>query len=263
MKTKYIFTLISLLLITNIFAQSNLNEYQFVVVPKKYDFLKENDKYQLNSLTKFLLEKENFMVFFDDNLPGDIANKGCSGLSVNVLDNGNMLKTKLIVELKNCNNKIVFTSKEGVSKNKDYKKGYHEALRDAFQSLKAINYTYKPKLVEQEVVEVKPKVEPVVAIPVLKETPIGEVVSKPKELKPIKEKPMMEQNAPSNILYAQAINNGFQVVDSTPKVVMILVSTPKQDVFIVKGEDAIVYKEDGFWYKSKNTASTETLNIKF
>ena len=77
MKTKYIFTLIAFLLINNLFAQSNLNAYKYVVVPKKYEFLKEADKYQLNSLTKFLLEKENFVVFFDDDLSKEIANNRC------------------------------------------------------------------------------------------------------------------------------------------------------------------------------------------
>ena len=75
-----------------------------------------------------------------------------------------------------------------------------------------------------------------------------------------------EQEEASKMLFAQPIENGFQVVDQTPKVVMILLETPKQNTFIVKGQNAIVYKEDGFWYLSKNdgkTKSNETLNIKF
>ena len=62
------------------------------------------------------------------------------------------------------------------------------------------------------------------------------------------------------------IENGFQLVDSTPKVVMILLTTPKQDTFIVKGKDAIVYKKDSFWYISQNDGknyNTKLLNIKF
>lgn len=260
MKTKHIITVIALLLITNVFSQHNLNEYKYVVVPKKYDFLKSADQYQVNSLTKFLLEKENFIVFFDDNLPEDLWKNRCLGLYANVLENKNLFKTKLITELKDCNNKVVFTSKEGVSKEKDYKKTYHEALRDAFQSFKAINYSYQPSLIEQEIVEVKPKTTPVVVAPILKETSIEEVVVKEEVIKPVA---VVKQTTPSNILYAQAVNDGFQLVDSTPKVVMILISTPKQNVFIVKGQDAIVYEQDGFWYLAKNDMSAKTLNIKF
>ena len=261
------------MLITNIFAQSNLSDYKYVIVPKKFDFLKKADGYQVNSLTKFLLEKENFKAFFDDNLPAEMDKNRCLALYTDVLDGSGMFKTILKVQLTNCMNEIVFTSQEGISREKEYKKAYHEALRKAFQSFKAIDYTYKPKQTEQEIVEVESVKEAKVEIskpeipessqPKIVETPIKEVVIKKEEVNPVKEKLVTQQATPSNILYAQAINNGFQVVDSTPKVVMILLNTSKNDVFIVKGEDAIVYKEDGFWYKSENATSPETLNIKF
>ena len=47
---------------------------------------------------------------------------------------------------------------------------------------------------------------------------------------------------------------------------MILLKTSKENTFIVKGENAIVYEEDGFWYISKNDGvkvSVERLDIKF
>lgn len=34
-------------------AQESLNGYKYVVVPEKFDFLKSEDLYQINSLTKF------------------------------------------------------------------------------------------------------------------------------------------------------------------------------------------------------------------
>ncbi len=244
MKTKYIFIAIAFLLITNIFAQHNLNEYKYVIVPKKYDFLKSADKYQVNSLAKFLLEKESFKVFFDDELPEDLADNRCLGLYANVESTGGLFKTKLVTELKDCNNNVVFKTIEGSSKEKDYKKAYHEALRDAFNSFKDLNYEYQPKKVEKEIVLVK--------------TPKRPVTSKEEKVKPITNKKVVP-----NILYAQAIDNGFQVVDSTPKVVMKLISTPKQNVFIVEGQDAIVYEQDGFWYFAKDDKSPQTLNIKF
>ena len=247
MKTKHIFTLIAFLLITNIYSQYNLNDYKYVIVPHKFDFLKEADQYQLNSLTKFLLEKENFQVLFDDaNYPEDLAKNRCLGLFVTVLNESGMLTTKLITEIKDCNNMVVFTSKEGASREKNYKKAYHEALRDAFKSFKTINYKYQPT--KEKAGIVNPVVVSGVEKSVIKETINQQVVN---------------TNSNSNILYAQATGNGFQLVDSSPKVVMILVSTPKQNVFIVKGQDAIVYEEDGFWYLAKNKSSAKTLNIKF
>ena len=62
MKTKfYIFILVLTVSISS-WAQSNLNDYKYVLVPEKFDFLKSNDQYQLNSLTKFLLQKKGFTV---------------------------------------------------------------------------------------------------------------------------------------------------------------------------------------------------------
>ena len=80
-------------------------------------------------------------------------------------------------------------------------------------------------------------------------------------------KQVIKQGEPEiNILYAQKIENGYQLVDKTPKVVMIMLETNLENVFLVKNENAIVYKEDGFWYLSKNDGkqvTVKTLNIKF
>ena len=47
------------------------------------------------------------------------------------------------------------------------------------------------------------------------------------------------------MLYAQPIEGGFQIVDTEPKKVMILLNTDLPDTYIVKGKDAIVHKKDG------------------
>lgn len=44
--------------------------------------------------------------------------------------------------MRNVYNKEIFISKEGTSRTKEYKVAYHEALRDAFQSVAALNYSY-------------------------------------------------------------------------------------------------------------------------
>ncbi len=75
----------------------------------------------------------------------------------------------------------------------------------------------------------------------------------------------LKQNSES-IYYAQAIENGFQLVNSEPKIVMVLLNTAAENVFIVKDKSAIVFKEDGFWYYSENNGKLvekKSLNIKF
>ena len=56
--------LIALIVVSNVYSQSNLNDYKYVIVPNKFDFLKENDQYQLNSLAAFLFEKYGFRLKF-------------------------------------------------------------------------------------------------------------------------------------------------------------------------------------------------------
>ena len=41
MKIKIFTILLSLVFISSAFSQSNLNNYKYIIVPKKYDFLKE------------------------------------------------------------------------------------------------------------------------------------------------------------------------------------------------------------------------------
>jgi len=47
------------------------------------------------------------------------------------------------VVLKDCKNNQLFISEEGSSREKEYKIAYHEALRNAFESIAALNYKYE------------------------------------------------------------------------------------------------------------------------
>ncbi len=56
MKTKFFSIFISCVFIIALTCfTTNLNNYKYVLVPKKFDFLKEADQYQLNSLTKVFI----------------------------------------------------------------------------------------------------------------------------------------------------------------------------------------------------------------
>ncbi len=131
----------------NSYSQSTINEYKYIVVPEGYAILKGDiDKYQLNSLTKFLFNKYGFTALIQGNeIPQDLASNGCLALNADVIKNSGLFTTKLIIELKNCSGVIVFKSSEGVSREKDYKKAYHEALRDAFKDIQKLNYKYQEK----------------------------------------------------------------------------------------------------------------------
>ncbi|MGB5553933.1 MAG: hypothetical protein WBM83_04680 [Flavobacteriaceae bacterium] len=70
------------------------------------------------------------------------------------------------------------------------------------------------------------------------------------------------------VLYAQAIPNGYQLVDSTPKIKMRIFSTSLPDHFLVESDDrnGIVYSKNGKWifeYYEDGQLNVEELDIKF
>ncbi|UOB16369.1 hypothetical protein [Abyssalbus ytuae] len=257
MKKTFILIL-SVFALHSVQSQSVLDEYKYIEVPEKFDFFKEADKYQLNSLTRFLFKKEGFVILPEAaNLPEDFKQNRCLALHTRVNNNSNMFTSKLVIELVDCNNKVVFTSKEGKSKQKEYKAGFHEALREAFESVKALNYSYKPAKqlasIPSIVVSAMPKQEGNNSAPLIKSTPIdnvSEVVTRVNE----------------NTLYAQPVKNGFQLVDTTPKVVYVLQKTSVENVYLIKDKQGTVFFSDGKWiaeYYEGEELKREELNIKF
>ena len=68
------------------------------------------------------------------------------------------------------------------------------------------------------------------------------------------------------VLYAQEIENGYQLVDSTPKVVYKVKKTHLDQVYLVEGKSAIVFKKGDDWvveFYENNVLKQLTLNIKF
>lgn len=222
-------------------AQKSLNDYKYVIVPVKYSFLKEENKYRLNTFTKFNLQKMGFEAFYEnENLPTEAASDRCQNLYVNVDDEGGLLATKLIVTFRDCQNKVVHTSLVGKSKSKDYKIAYPEALNDAFVSL--FNYGYKYNG--------------------------GVNLPEPEAKKDHTPKSSPQIDESQNYLFAQPIPNGYQLVDKTPKVVLKIYKTSQPDYFTAQSEtkNGAVIKKNGEWileYYKDDKPVTEKLLIKF
>jgi len=304
MKKLGLFLLLAICLQFMSVAQESINHYKYVIVPTKYSFFDEADKYQINSLTKFLFNKYGYTAFFpDDKLPQELEKNSCLALYVDVVEFKALFKTKLRIDLDDCGGKLVMSSKVGETREKQFDKAYNLALRDAFETYQYADYKYeqdkmdssenmKPKPVENPVVKetvVESSNEEAKPMKEMKEE-MGEATETPKAMmeepemkvkedvvvqpKAKVEKPKMEVKKTKvefvkqdkNVLYAQPIKNGFQIVDTTPKIVMILLETAKSNIFVVKDQNAIVYQEDGSWLISKNDGtkvSVEALNIKF
>jgi hypothetical protein len=250
-------------------SQTDLNNYKYVVVPLQYDFLKGQDVYRLNTLTKFLFKQSEFDVYFDkQELPDDLFKDRCLALYADVKElRSGFRKTRLEITLKDCHGELVLKSDIGESGENIHEVRYQNTLRNAFKSIEKLNYKYEPALKdeselaekikeikkeEKEIIELKP--EEIIESESKIETPSNT----------IKVQPTIEEK--KSLLFAITIANGFQIRDQNNKEVMVLLSTAAEDVFIVKGKDAIVFKENGNWIYSENNGTStvlKELNIKF
>jgi len=63
------------------------------------------------------------------------------------------------------------------------------------------------------------------------------------EKAPVDKKITVEDKIDSNILYAQEIPDGFQLVDNTPKIRLKIFRTSIPDVYTVEKDNGVVFKK--------------------
>jgi len=227
--------------------EKKVNNYKFIVVPDQFDFLKQKDEYKTSSLTKFLLKKNGFTaVLNSEQYPKDLIDNPCSGLKALVLDKSSVFKIKVIIELRDCSNRLLYTSKEGVSKLKEYKKGFQEAIRNAHASM--IDVVYEPFLLEpigkdkKEIVTVNPVlVKEVKEVKLEVELPVINNIEEAAQVSPT------NNIAPATSLYAQPKENGFQLINLKPQVVFVILNTGVKGVFVIKDKNGLLYKKGENW----------------
>ena len=216
-----------LLLVTSVNFAQDLNQYKYVSVPAKFSFLKETNQYNLNVLSKMYMQQFGFETFFDtDEVPKDFLENNCNKIYFDVLENNNMFSTKLTVVLKDCQGKVLFTSKEGINKEKEYKVSYNLALREALNSMKTIQYKYAgDKVVEEKIVVQETKVE-------------------------VQNQSLNSENSVSSQLFAQPISNGFQLINAEPKVIYKIFKTSVKDLYIAtKGSlQGVLISKNNEWF---------------
>ncbi|MFV8372738.1 hypothetical protein [Flavobacterium sp. LB2P74] len=244
------FLVLLLLVISYSYSQS-VNDYKAVIVPVKYDFLKSENQYRLTTMSKFNLNKAGFEAFYSNEaIPSDYSDR-CSLLYMDVVKENAFLTTKLFITLKDCYGKIIFQSLVGKSKEKEYKIAYTEALNEAFESVNELQYKYNGTVNTA----VQPEVtKSVIASATVAQKVVGEsVTSNEKEV---------------DLLYAQPTATGFQLIDSTPKVVMKLFKTSQSNSFIaikdtVQGSLILKNNQWYFEYYQNDTLYSEKIAVKF
>lgn len=160
------------------FAQEALNNYKYVVVPARFDFQKEANQYQLNNLLKSKFTQLGLEAYLaTDELPKEVKTNSCLYLKPIINARSNMFTTKTTIDLIDCDNVVVYTTREGVSKSKNIRASYLEAIRYSLKSFDGFQYKYVPKREVNNTVSVTPEVD------VSKDPNIGNVLISAKKQK--------------------------------------------------------------------------------
>ncbi|OXA97526.1 hypothetical protein B0A75_16315 [Flavobacterium oncorhynchi] len=243
--------LLTLLLCSVLGFSQSINDYKAVIIPLKYDFIKTDNQYRLATMTKTNLVKAGFQAFYvNEEIPAGFSDR-CDLLYIDVKRDNAFLVTKLFIEFKDCYGKVIYTSETGRSKEKDYELAYKESLEDAFKSVNALHYKYSGK----SAAPVSNKAQTVIAA-----TPLVPAVQ-------IAATPAADVSDP-NLLYAQPMENGYQLIDKTPKVVMKLLKTSRPDSFIAikNGVQGSLNAKDNQWYfeyYQNDKLVSEKVSVKF
>ena len=208
-----------------------LNAYKYAIVPKQFTFQQELPTNSFNNLVKAAMVKYGFETFFDtDELPKDAVNDNKVFVTINP-SNG-MIYSKITIILKDYRNVILFTSKVGTSKEKDYETAYSEAFREAAKSLAELNHKY-----------------------IFTESAILN-----------SEKTTLNLNSTTDFT-AIAVKNGYNLLNNN-QVVYQLLTTSNKTVFLAKREmlSGIITKINEHWffeYYRNETFISEPININF
>ena len=169
---------------------------QIILISSKFDFQKEKNSYNINNMLKAILTSNNYEVYFDDAvLPIEIAQNRCNALTGVLVDNSNLFLTKVKLQVKDCQNNLLFETAEVKSREKNIQDGFIEVIKLLSPEIKK----YKPAVFKNKDVVV----------------PSSEII------------------ATTNLKYQIIeIANGYAIMDATPKVVLQIYKTTNPSIFI-------------------------------
>lgn len=248
MKTKFLFLL---LFVSSYSFSQSINDYVAVIVPTKFDFVKNENQYRLNTLTKFNLKKAGFEAYYSNEIIPKEYSDRCSLLNVDVKEEKGFMITKLIVTFKDCAGVVVFMSEIGKSRQKEFEGAYAEALNNAFISVNALNYKYNGGVTTKSA-----------------NTDVASSGIAPIATTAVVAVSNQADSTEVNLLFAQPIKNGYQLVDNTPKVVMKVYKTTNPSIYMATKDtlQGVLIAKDSQWffeYYQNETLMSEKIAVKF
>lgn len=219
------------------------SELKYMVVPNKFSFAKKENPYGVSTTLKFYFEKLGYKTFIEgDKMPADFNVNRCGYLFSNLVESNGFFKTKITIEVRDCQDVLIAKSQEGTSIEKEFKKAYQQALRNATETFVFLENTSVAK-------------EELTVVPISNDVAKGVILAE-----------TIQSDLPT--LYAQPIENGYQLVDTTPKKVMKIFKTSQPDYFTAISDESngVLFKKEGVWvfeYYKDNVLKSEKMNIKF
>lgn len=202
------------------------------MIPTEFTDFKGSKSFGLNTLIEKSLKSKKYVLLSEtkSNWPAEALQNPCGILNADLLDDSNMFKNRVILQFKDCNNKVVLSQKAN-SSIKDFEPGFQEAVKNALVSVPTSNPNLQ-KLAETKPVETKPQ-EEIKTVDAKTETSSAQKFT----------------NGNLNLQKIQIDNSQFILADGNSSVPFATFkSTTKADVFRVKlssGDSTIGYYENG------------------
>ncbi|MDY0933267.1 hypothetical protein [Chryseobacterium sp. CFBP8996] len=225
---KKLSVIISSFCVMLLYAQK-VSDYKYVVVPSSFESFKKNN-YGLSAFLTKNMKAKQYVVLSENRgqWPEEANVNPCSVLNADVINDSNFLRNKIILEFKDCNNKVV-SSQKGITSIKEYEEGFKDALSDTFARIPVAN--------------------PIQITEYKKENQATEAVPQVSEQKPQTSRAEKYSNGKLSLQKIQIDASQFILVDGNSSVPFATFKeTTKKDVFRVKlgsGESTTGYFENG------------------
>lgn len=212
-----------------------VSDYQYISIPSKFETFKQD--FGLNNLLTKTLKSKNYTVVTDDKLqwPAEAQANPCNVLVADVVNDSGFLRNKVLLQFKDCNNKVISSTK-GSSSIKEFEEGFQDALKQTFVYVSP---------------SAGPAVKPTAATPT---TTTASSVAETKETQTASSA-LSDNNAVTfsngkiDVMKVQLDNQQFILVNSnSSSPYATFKTTTKADVFRVKlqnGDSTLGYYENG------------------
>lgn len=116
-----------------------VSDYKYISVPEKFEDFKKNHFGMDKVLSKILTTKKYAVLSGNRNSwPAEANMNPCNVLNANILNDSSLLRSKLILQFKDCNDKVI-ASQKGMTLEKEYEIGFPEALTEALITVPVSN----------------------------------------------------------------------------------------------------------------------------